>query len=66
MTVELTKWDLVNLVMGLYVDYEFISELEERKLGWYSASYSRWNWDKSELSFLTEQELWELYNHVNI
>ena len=59
MKVDLDKADLVCLVKGITPNYEPLV----KRCGHYVGGFSeRWEWNKSQLMELTENELCELYS----
>jgi hypothetical protein len=63
MMVELTKTDLVNLVMGTTPSYEQMNDKLVDRTGSYRGSYGTWSWDNHELNKLSEKTLWDLYKN---
>lgn len=64
MLVDLQKEDLINLVRGSHVPYSAMSDSRVTKLGSYSGSYGRWDWNWPRSScwhIYSEQELYSIY-----
>lgn len=59
MKVDLSKDDLVHLVCGIEPNFNVF--LIAEKYGTYVDAYSRWTWNRAELSKLSEEELYKFY-----
>lgn len=63
MDIDLSKTDLICLVMGTSLGYEAMSNTIVKENGVYCGGFKdEWQWDKYKLEKLTEEELWQLYN----
>ncbi len=64
MTADLDKRDLVSLVAGTTPDYTVMSLPLIAQCGSYTGGFhDRWDWSKTKLDKLTEEQLWEVYQH---
>lgn len=62
MNVELSKKDLVSLVMGTPPDYNLLTNPLVRSAGRYVAGFvDKWYWSEEALLLLSEEQLWEIY-----
>jgi len=62
MLVELTKDDLVRLIIYVYPSKNMMGEYSKLKYGeWVGGYVNDWRWDRFNLEKLTEQELYNIY-----
>lgn len=66
MKVNLNQLDLVRLVLPLWPEsYKAMDKYINRKLGRYIGGFSdRWEWDRSALMKLSEEQLVDLYFEI--
>lgn len=62
MKVELSKSDLINLVLGTSPHYNLFDNLFVKKCGEFTGGHvDRWDWRKYELGKLKDEDLLWLY-----
>ncbi len=62
MVLNLNKNDLISLVNGTSPFYSAFEHPLVKKCGAYNGSHDKWSWCTSNLEYLTEVELLQLYN----
>jgi hypothetical protein len=62
MNIDLSKQDLLNLVLGTSPHYDVFENHRIKSAGKYIGGFKEeWQWDRSKLELLPEQELYQLY-----
>jgi hypothetical protein len=67
MLVELNRSQIITLLTSIYPPYEWINELEHRKMGRYVGGMNdHWEWDRRAIyeSKLFDEDLYELYQEL--
>ena len=66
MKVELSKKQLINMVLGTVPGYNVFEHPLVKQCGYYCGGFvEKWNWHSNKLNELTEEQLFELYNICN-
>lgn len=66
MLCELNKESLISLITSIIPTYALIPKYQFLNLGKYiSGLGDHWEWDKSALNEISEENLWEIYKEVN-
>ena len=67
MLVELNRSQIIALLTSIYPPYEWINELQHRKMGRYVGGMNdHWEWDAHAIyeSNLFDEDLYELYQEL--
>ena len=67
MLVELNRSQIITLLTSIYPPYEWIDELQHRKMGRYVGGMGdHWEWDRRAIyeSNLFDEDLYELYQEL--
>lgn len=67
MLVELNRKQIIGLLTSICPPYEWINELQHRKMGRYVGGMNdHWEWDHYAIyeSNLFDEDIWELYNEI--
>lgn len=66
MFCELNKENLISLIISIDPTYDLILKYRFLNLGEYVGGLGdHWEWDKSALNEISEENLWEIYKEVN-
>ena len=67
MRLELSKDDLVALVLGTDCPYELNNKYSKMDIGHYTGGFvDEWNWDVYNLKELSEEELYSIYQECKL
>ena len=62
MNIDLSKKDLINLIMGTSPYYSVFKNELVKKCGYWTGGFvDQWKWNKNNLEELCESDLYELY-----
>lgn len=53
-----------DAILGCEPRYELVGTLEMRGLGWYSGTHDEWNWSRSAVLKLSEDDAHALYTYL--
>lgn len=66
MFCELNKESLISLVTSINPIYDLIPKYQFLNLGKYTSGLGdHWEWNKSILNEISEENLWEIYKETN-